>query len=159
MTADSVAGARQDHLDLVNRYCHALDSRDWDLLASLFTEDVHFAARQLLKGGCPGPDDVNLDGRESMIAMLRAIWDHLSMTHHMVTNHVIDLAADGTAAKGSCYLRAYHAGEGATSHLFEESLGRFDFETVRTGGGWKIRRWEENLMIMLGTREVFGPGV
>ena len=54
-------------------------------------------------------------------------------------------------------MRAHHVGNRERSHLFEESLGRFDFETVKHGGQWKIRRMEENIMVMLGTADAFPP--
>jgi hypothetical protein len=148
---------QQDHIDLMNRYAHALDVRDWDLLASLFTEDAGFRARVILEGGVPDADNTAVDGRDALVATLQAIWDGLSATHHMLSNYVVEAAADGTTARASCYLRAHHVGNRERAHLFEESLGRFDFETVRTDGGWKIRWMEENLFVMLGTAEAFAP--
>jgi hypothetical protein len=149
------ADARQAHFDMLNRYCSALDTRDWKLLTSLFTEDALFTAR-MMERGVAGPDDVKMKGRAEIIAQLMAIWENLSATHHMIGNQAVEIAPDLMTAKGSCYIRAYHAGTGKKSHLFEESLGRFDFETARMGAEWKIRRWDENIMVMLGTREVFG---
>jgi len=148
---------QQDHIDLMNRYAHALDLRDWDLLASLFTEDAGFRARVILEGGVPDADNTAVDGRDALVATLRAIWDGLSATHHMLSNYAVEAAADGTTAKAPCYLRAHHVGNRERGHLFEESLGRFDFETVREEDGWKIRWMEENLFVMLGTAEAFAP--
>lgn len=148
---------QQDHIDLMNRYAHALDVRDWDLLASLFTQDAGFRARVILDGGVPDADNTAVDGRDALVATLQAIWDGLSATHHMLSNYVVETAADGTTARASCYLRAHHVGNRERAHLFEESLGRFDFETVREQGGWKIRWMEENLFVMLGTAEAFAP--
>lgn len=148
---------QQDHIDLMNRYAHALDVRDWDLLASLFTADASFRARVILEGGVPDADNTAVDGRGALVATLRTIWDGLSATHHMLSNYVVAPAADGASAMASCYLRAHHVGNRERAHLFEESLGRFDFETVRTDGGWQIRRMEENLFVMLGTAEAFAP--
>ncbi|MBW8753315.1 MAG: nuclear transport factor 2 family protein [Sphingomonadales bacterium] len=158
-TADILARfeTRQDHIDLMNRYAHALDVRDWDLLASLFTEDAGFRARMILEGGEPDADNTAVDGRDALVATLRTIWDGLSATHHMLSNYVVEPAADGATARASCYLRAHHVGNRERAHLFEESLGRFDFETVRTAEGWKIRRMAENLFVMLGTAEAFAP--
>lgn len=156
MTSDGEIGVRLAHLDVLNRYCHALDTRDWALLTSLFTEDVVFEARMLTQDGSPDPSAVRIEGAAALIGALTTIWNNLSATHHMISNHVMDIAADGRTVSGSCYIRAYHLGRGDKSHLFEESLGRFDFQTVLIGSEWKIRCWNENIMIMLGTREVFG---
>lgn len=142
---------------LLNRYCHALDMRDWDVLASLFTEDAVLKAR-MVDRGTPGPEIACVEGRGAILASIRDMWEGIAATHHMVTNHVVDVAPDGRSATGSCYLRAHHAGGGAKAHLFEESLARFDFAVVRAGDAWKVRLWDEAIFIMLGTQEVFGPG-
>jgi hypothetical protein len=148
--------AYQSHIALLNRYCHALDTRDWELLASLFDEGVIFSARLLQPGGEPARHSTRIEGRTFLVAALRDIWKHLSATHHMISNHVIEASPDGMSGRGSCYIRAYHAGAAENAHLFEESLGRFDFETIHIDKEWRIRRWDENIMVMLGTRKVFG---
>ena len=148
---------RQAHIDLMNNYAHALDTRDWALLASLFTGDAQFVARQYLEDSVPGPDFQTTDGGDAIVSFIRKTWEGLSATHHMLSNYVVNFATDGSSAKASCYLRAHHVGNRERSHLFEESLGRFDFHTVREGGSWKIHKMEENIFIMLGTAEAFAP--
>lgn len=147
---------QQDHIDLMNRYAHALDVRDWNLFASLFTEDAGFRAREIVEGVAQA-DNTAMDGRDTIVATLQTIWDGLSATHHLLSNYVVEPAADGRTARASCYLRAHHVGNRERAHLFEESLGRFDFETVRVDGGWKIRRMAENLFVILGTADAFAP--
>lgn len=156
---DASLYAYMAHLRLLNAYCHALDTCDWALMRTLFAEDAVFAARTM-KDRRPQPDDIRLLGREALVGHLEKVWARLSATHHMISNHVVEPSADGNSAKGSCYIKAYHAGAGERAHLFEESLGRFDFTSVRDGEGWKIKTWDENIMIMLGTPEVFAhpPG-
>jgi hypothetical protein len=149
--------ARQAHIDLMNAYAHALDVCDWPLLTSLFTEDCSLRARVLVDRKPPAQDDTVLEGRDALIGGLQHIFAGLSATHHMLGNYVVQPAADGRTARASCYMRAYHQGAGERAHLFEESLGRFDFETVLEGGAWRIRRMEETIMVMLGTVEAFPP--
>ena len=148
---------RQANVDLMNRYAHALDTRDWDLLTSILTEDASLHAREWGENAEPGEITIHMEGRDSILGTLQFIWEGLSRTHHLLSNHVVDPAPDGKSARASCYMRAHHAGNRERSHLFEESLGRFDFETVREAGKWKIRRMEENIMVMLGTAEAFPP--
>ena len=149
--------ARQANIDLMNRYAHALDVRDWDLFASLFTEDAKFHARQYLENAVPGEDFLVQSGRDTIVSSIRTIWEGLSATHHMLSNYVVELAQDAQSAETSCYLRAHHVGNRERSYLFEESLGRFDFKTVLEDGRWKISRMDENIFIMLGTEEAFAP--
>lgn len=155
MKKRSSAAIRQDHVDLVVSYCHALDARDWDLFASLFAQDAVFVAR-IVDAGVPGPDNAHVAGRDAIVAKIRHIWDLLGSTHHMIGNHALAPAKDGGGASGSCYIRAHHASAAGQPAMFEESLGRFDFKTRLIGSRWKFERWEENIFIILGTPEVFG---
>ena len=147
----------QAHIDLMNAYAHALDTRDWDLLATLFTADASFGAREWGENAQAGEFTVKMAGRDTIVGTLRTIWDGLSRTHHMLSNYVVEPAPDRQTARASCYLKAHHVGNRERSHLFEESLGRFDFLTLREGGRWKIRRMEENIFVMLGTADAFAP--
>jgi len=153
MTHDS----REANIELMNRYAHALDVRDWTLFASLFTDEAEFTAQQYGENAVPGDDFMALSGRDQIVGTIRTIWDGLSATHHMLANHMVDLAPDGLSAQASCYLRAHHVGNRERAHLFEESLGRFDFETVCLDGAWKIARMKENIFVILGTQDAFAP--
>jgi 3-phenylpropionate/cinnamic acid dioxygenase small subunit len=153
-TFETNAAIRQAHIDLFNRYAHALDGRDWAALAELFTDDASFSFARSLGFGAGETDKALIEGRGQLVAMIRGSIESLSATHHLLSNHVVDINGDSAAA--SCYFRAYHAGKGERADLFEESLGRFDVTTVRIGSEWKIRRMHENIMIMLGTPDAFG---
>ncbi len=154
--SETLATVRQAHIDLFNRYAHALDGRDWRALAALFTPDGSFGFARSLGFGGGEADRTSVAGREAVVAMISGAIESLSATHHLITNHVVDLGADDASAAASCYFRAYHAGKGERAHLFEESLGRFDIRTVRIGADWKIGAMHETIMIMLGTVEAFG---
>lgn len=156
MTA-AQADPRQANVDLMNRYAHALDVRDWPLFESLFTADAEFAMREWAENAVPRDWSFEITGRGALVGMIRGIWDGLSATHHMLSNYMVDPAPDGLSATASCYLRAHHVGNRERAHLFEESLGRFDFRTVCEGGQWKISRMEENIFIILGTADAFAP--
>jgi 3-phenylpropionate/cinnamic acid dioxygenase small subunit len=152
----NLEAVRQAHIDLLNRYAHAIDGRNWQAFAALFTENAAFSAKHSLGHGTGDGEVFSVDGRDKIVATISTIIATLSATHHLTSNYVVDLAPDANSADASCYFRAYHAGKGERAHLFEESLGRFDLKTVMVGSEWKIRRMEETVMIMLGTAEVFG---
>jgi SnoaL-like domain len=152
----NLEAVRQAHIDLLNRYAHAIDGRNWPAFAALFTEDAVFSAKRLLGHGAGEADAFSVDGRDKIVETISTIIETLSATHHLMSNHVVDLAPDADSAEASCYFRAYHTGKGARAHLFEESLGRFDLKTVVVRPEWKIRRMDETIMIMLGTAEAFG---
>ena len=154
-----MSDTHQANVDLMNQYAHALDTRDWVLFASLFTKDCEFAARSWEENAVPGPWFMEVRTRDELTATLQATWDGLSATHHFLSNYVVRPARDGKSAEASCYMRAHHVGNRERAHLFEESLGRFDLQTVKKKDGWKIARMEENIMVMLGTAEAFANPV
>ena len=147
--------ARQSNIDLLHRYAHAVHKRDWPLLASLFTPDAIFSAKQTFGFGGREEPAFTVKGPDKIVEATAQPITSLSETHVLISNHLVDLAADNASADVSCYFRAYHAGKGECTHLFEESLGRFELTTVRVGSAWKIQRLDEIVMIMLGTTDVF----
>jgi hypothetical protein len=155
MTTEADA-VRHANIDLINRYALAVHKRDWTTFASLFTPDAVFSARQTLGFGGGEQGAFTVQTPEKIVEATAAPIESLAETHTIITNHVVDPAPDNASAAVSCYFRAYHAGKGERAHLFEESLGRFEVETVLVGSSWKIRRLDETVMIMLGTVDAFG---
>jgi hypothetical protein len=156
--ATSSDSPRDANIDLLSRYALAVHKRDWAAMAELFTPDAAFTARRTL--GFGGGEEVAFSAETpaKIVEATAQPIEGLGESHVIITNHVVDPAPDNASAAVSCYFRAYHAGKGERAHLFEESLGRFELETVRVGSAWKIRRMDEIVMIMLGTAEVFGLG-
>lgn len=75
-------------VELMYRYARAIDTKDWALLNSVFTEDAHLDYSSV--GYPPGP-------RDEVIALLRDALTQVPLTQHFVTNIEIDL--DGATAK------------------------------------------------------------
>src|SRR3954449_870790 len=65
--------------DVLYRYAHALDSRDWDLLRTCFTEDA--VADYLELGG------VN-EGREAIVDLCAGVLTGLDASQHMIGSPV-----------------------------------------------------------------------
>src|SRR5262245_54536516 len=103
-TFEQASAVRQAHVDGFNRYAHALDGRDWDALAGLFTEDAVFSFARSLGFGAGETDKASISGRDQLVAMIRGAIESMSATHHMLSNHVVD--PDGETARASCYFRA-----------------------------------------------------
>ena len=90
--------------------CPCLDSRDWDLLTSILTEDASLYAREWNENADPGAFTIHMEGREGILGTLQYMSSGLSRTHHMLSNYVVDPAPDGRLARASCYMRAHHVG-------------------------------------------------
>ena len=125
--------------ELAERYARAVDRRDWELAATLFTEDC------VLVG--PGYE---LVGREKILAGLRLI-DRYRATQHSVHNQLVEVSGD--RASGETYCTAHHLyeREGRPRKL---SWGiRYQDRCVREAGAWRyarrelLRDWAQDLPI------------
>jgi 3-phenylpropionate/cinnamic acid dioxygenase small subunit len=114
-------------VDLLHRYATSLDTRDWDLLASVFTDDA-IADYGELAG-------IN-NGVAAIVKVCHDALQGLDASQHIVSNEVIELAGD--RARSRCYLQAQHVylgAEGGDNFLVG---GTYEDEVVRTGQGWRI---------------------
>ena len=121
-----------DHLeivDLLHRYARAIDSRDFELLETVFTPDavIHY--------------DVDRGAKlqfGEMVGWLRTALQIFAATQHVIANPLIEL--DGDAARSTCSLTATHVQitlDGEESVIVEGGIYR-DLH-VRSSAGWRIR--------------------
>jgi ketosteroid isomerase-like protein len=116
--------ARDEIRQLAYRYAHAVDTRDLDLLVSLFVRDVQVGPRV---------------GHEA----LREFWDRslraVGVTVLFVGNHLVDVV-DADHATGLVYCRGYlQAGD-----RFVEQAIRYSDTYRREDGAWRfVRRVHE----------------
>lgn len=118
---------RQEIVDVLYRYATALDSRDWELLASCFTEDA--VADFLELGG------VN-EGVSAIVELASGVLSGLDSSQHLIGNPEVEV--DGDRASSSCYLQAQHylvSASGANTFLVG---GTYRDRLVRTAEGWRI---------------------
>lgn len=105
---------------LLNRYPHAVDDRDWDAFELIFTDDVVCDLEAVGLGTC--------DGRAALVERF-AVIEH-PVAHHLV-NPVVEVAGD-TAHVRSKWLVV----------LADRTTlsGEYHDDLVRTAAGWRIRR-------------------
>jgi len=122
--------------ELVTRYVTALDTRDADLYAGVFTEDAVYEL----------PGNVVHRGR----AAIRKIVTDLQASrarndaegkpspslYHAMFNHAIELV-DATHARHHCYAQTVRAAEGG--QFVVGFMGRYDDELVKRDGRWYIQ--------------------
>jgi hypothetical protein len=109
---------------LLVRYATGIDSRDWELFRSCFTDDC------ALDYGDLGSWD---DSASVTEFMQRA---HSGPSMHRLTNFAITL--DGDEASARTYVDAIVQGPGG--HSGTHAVGYCDDELVRTADGWRIAR-------------------
>ena len=118
---------RREIDDVLYRYAQALDSRDWDLLRSCFTDDA--VADFLDLGG------VN-EGPEAIVALCRQALEGLDASQHLIGTPLATI--DGDRATATCYLQAQHVFQGAPGGDHYLVAGTYEDRLIRTPDGWRI---------------------
>jgi len=118
---------RQAITDILTRYCHAIDRKDFDLLATCFHPDSVTA-----HGPVHGPST-------EFIALARQMTATLRFTIHQISNITIDL--DGDVARSETYVMAYHGLPAAVEgEYYFELTGE---ERIAVIGGRYVDRFEK----------------
>ena len=117
--------------DVQLRYATSVDTRDWPLLRTCFTDEIEtgFAT-------APGsaPQRIKAD---DWVELVRRTISGMQATQHMITNHVIKL--DGDEATCVAYVQARHHLPNETGGSAQVMYGYYTNRFVRTPDGWKIR--------------------
>jgi ketosteroid isomerase-like protein len=134
--------------DLLATYSHAIDSRDWDALDDVFTEDATIDYTEM--GGSRG-------NVEETKAFLREAMKLFSGFQHLVATTKLTLNGDTAHARTICYNpMVLDKGDGDT-HVFICGLWYKD-DFVRTPKGWRISDRYEERSYFHNVPEGFGAG-
>ena len=122
--------------DLLTRYAWAIDDKDWDALATVFTEDARIDYTSA--GGIAGT-------RDEVVAWLAETLSAFTMTQHMVTTRQITLDGARATARSMLYSPMGLAdGKGGLRVFYPGGVYRDRLR--RTSEGWRIEeRTEEAL--------------
>ena len=133
--------------DVVLRYFELVDSKDWEHMHEVFTEDT--TARWT--------PSVLMEGRSHIVAALQ----HMVGSDEVVTHHHVASMApviDGDTAKVDVRVRAMHYGVGPRAGKFYESLAVQPTSLVRTTQGWRCNHHDWRIVAKLGSmEELFAP--
>ncbi len=127
---------------LIEHYCTKVvkqfalynDSKCYEKLAELFTEDASFAR--------PTAPDNFITGRENILAAFQSRPAD-KITRHIISNIVVDVITT-TTAKAHCYATLYSSNEVFSADKVEpqtnvsQIIGEFYDDFVLTDAGWKI---------------------
>ncbi len=126
--------------ELMHRYAHMVDQREWQLMDEVFAPDATIDYTST--GGQRG------DHRATLEWLQRAL-EPWPLNLHFITNLVVSL--DGDRARSRCY---FHAPMGRVeedgSQLVITNAGWYDDELVRTEHGWRIAHRDCRQTIMIG---------
>ena len=123
---------RAEISDVQLRYATGLDSRDWSLFRSIFTDEIETDFSSVFGGE---PRRVSSDRWTE--AARRAVGG-LAATHHMITNHVITVAGDDATC--IAYVQARHYLPNDSGDHTQTMFGYYTNRFVRTSAGWRFAR-------------------
>lgn len=113
--------------DILDDYAYGIDTRDFTLVASLFTPDAHL---DYTSSGGPAGD------RDDVLEWVRSSLPAVSLTQHLLTNRRIRVGGDTARVRTELLNPLLFDGEGGTQLLLLG--GRYDDRLIRTDEGWRI---------------------
>lgn len=120
--------------DLLARYCHAIDARDWDALDAVFTPDARIDYSET--GGAKG-------GYPQIKAWLPVALERFPMFQHMIATKKLDIAGDEARCRTILFNPMSYRDEAGAEQVFFMGLWYRD-KLLRTPDGWRIaERYEE----------------
>lgn len=145
MSPVPAADVRAEVLDVLARFAHGIDGRDWSLYRSVFADevDVDYTSYRAGSAGRMTADD--------WVARARRLFPGLDATSHALSNPWLRPDDQGLQVQTS--MRADHLLDGARYTLG----GRYLHWLADTGEGWRIRAvtlvvtWEEGDKGLLAT--------
>lgn len=121
--------------ELCTRYSCGLDSKDYELLRTCFTDDAHTSYGTGNAG--VSRDELTYETPDAMIAAMRRIHARLQ-TMHRNTNHRFTIHGD--RATGRVYLDQFQLRDGQSDDpRTTQYFAWYDDVYVRTTDGWKIQ--------------------
>jgi len=111
--------------EILVRYATSLDDRDWDRLATCFTDD---AVADYGTGVFEGPS--------AIVGLCRQMLEPLEVSQHLLGT--IEITVDGETATSRCYFHAQHVKPGLAEGTQLIIAGTYEDSLQRVGGQWRI---------------------
>lgn len=120
---------RMEIEQLLIRYCHAIDQRDWDAYRAIYTEDAVIDD----VGAGPG------NSVDDMVEFLSRALERVALIQHAVSTSLVELDGDTAHVRTVCHCPVVlDRGDGDTQ-MFFQGLWYVD-DLVRTPDGWRISK-------------------
>jgi 3-phenylpropionate/cinnamic acid dioxygenase small subunit len=134
--ADVSLQAISDRLEiegLLSRYAWALDTKEFDGLDDVFTDDafLDYTSAGGIKGNYP-----------EVKAWLAQVLPHFPAYQHLVTNKHITIDGDTATSRAGFYNPMGQNKDGGVSYFYVG--GEYHDKLVRTDAGWRIKERVEN---------------
>jgi SnoaL-like domain len=121
--------------DLLTRYTVAIDTKQFDLLGTVFLPDarIDYTAAGGIAGAYP-----------EVKAWLSEVLQAYAMTQHLVVNRQVEIAGDRATAR-SCVYNPMGSSDGKGGLKLFFMGGYYEDQLVRTASGWRIAERTEKL--------------
>jgi hypothetical protein len=112
--------------EVLIRYATGIDSKDWPLLRSCWTDEIDVDYQQL--GHFTSPD--------ALTDVMRQLHENMGPTYHRLSNFVISVEGDRATVRS--YVHAVLMLQPDDDTDWVDALGHYDDIFVRTADGWRI---------------------
>lgn len=114
--------------DVLHSYARGLDTRDWALYRSVFTDEI-----EMHYGEFEGTISA-----DEWVERWRPVFEGYDATQHISSNHTFDIRGDEATCVS--YMRARHVVHTDDGDQQQTVGGYYTNELVRTPEGWKLRK-------------------
>jgi uncharacterized protein (TIGR02246 family) len=114
--------------DLLVRYCHTVDDKDWTAFASLFTPDAILDFTAFGGPRCGVPD---------IVEFLRGVAQQVHGWQHTISTVLLTGDGDAVHSRAAAQVMTVSPGDDSLDRVAFTGLWYRD-RLVRTGTGWKI---------------------
>jgi 3-phenylpropionate/cinnamic acid dioxygenase small subunit len=112
--------------EILVRYATSLDDRDWDRLATCFTDD---AVADYGTGVFEGP--------AAIVALCRQMLEPLEVSQHLLGT--FEIKVEGESATSRCYFHAQHVRPGLEAGTQLIIAGTYEDSLQKVGNEWRIQ--------------------
>lgn len=123
---------RMEVQQLLVRYCHAVDQRDWDAYRSVYTEDA------VIDDVTAGPGN----SVEQMVEFLSNALERVVLIQHAISTSLIEIDGNTATARTICHCPVVLDRGNGQHQMFFQGLWYVD-ELIRTSEGWRIHKRAE----------------
>jgi hypothetical protein len=136
---------REQIRETVANYPISIDSRDWKLFRSIFTDEIDVLLTMAAKADRPR-QRISADQFTKYVV---EVIEKFSVTQHFLTHYHIDVKGDAATCLSYMYARHFRAKD-RPAHSIWDIGGYYEYHLQRAGDGWKIPKyslivtWETN---------------
>jgi SnoaL-like protein len=136
---------RAEISEVVHRYAIGIDSRDWKLFRSIFTDEIEV----WLGFATDAKPELRRRNADKFTEQAARVITQFAVTQHFLTDYHIEVNRNDAVCV--CYMQARHFNpDGKGGQTVWDIGGYYTYHLTRSASGWKIPKytltltWEEN---------------